>query len=136
MALIKINHNPPNRELRQFCGIWLPAGALIIGFSFMSDWQSRLILWGVLGAVAVIGLALPKLIRPIYVGLMYAVFPIGFVLSYVILAIVYYLVITPVGLIMRLVGYDPMQRTLQREAASYWMPREQVTNTSQYFRQF
>ncbi len=62
--------------------------------------------------------------------------PIGLVISYVILAATYYLVLTPIGLVLRLFGYDPMHRRFDREAKTYWVPREEDANTDRVFRQF
>lgn len=138
MALVKVNKDPSTRDLRQFAGIWMPLACLIVGWMIQrrtGEWTVSLTIWAICAVMALAGLAQPKLIKPVFVGMMYAVFPIGFVLSYCILAIVYYLVITPVGLIMRLVGYDPMERKLDREAETYWKVREPSPNSSRYFRQ-
>ena len=138
MALIKVNKEPSTRDLRQFAGIWLPLACLIIGVIIQrqtGEWKAPLALWGVCGVISLMGLIQPKLIKPVFVGLMYAVFPIGFVLSYLILTFVYYFVLTPVGLIMRLVGYDPMERELDREATTYWKRRDPPPESSRYFRQ-
>jgi hypothetical protein len=51
----------------------------------------------------------------------------------VILFVAYFLVITPVGLVVRWF-HDPMQRLFDRAAPSYWIPREQPER-SRYFRQ-
>jgi len=58
------------------------------------------------------------------------------VVSFVILAAIYYAVLTPIGLLMRLVGYDPMCRRRDANAASYWTSREPVDDVRRYFRQF
>ena len=73
-----------------------------------------------------VGLVSPGLLRIVYLGMIYATLPIGIVVSYVILAATYYLVLTPIGLVMRLCGYDPMHRRFDRKAESYWVPREEV----------
>ena len=138
MALVKVNREPSTRELRQFAGIWLPLFCLVIGWiiqTLTETWTPAFYLWGVCAVVSVAGLVEPRIIKPVFVGLMYAVFPIGFVLSYVILAIVYYLVLTPVGLIMRVVGYDPMDRKLEPDADTYWIKRDAAPDASRYFRQ-
>jgi hypothetical protein len=139
MALVKVNKDPSIRELRQFAGIWLPLFCLLVGWIIQRQagtWTPAFYLWGVCAAVSVAGLWLPQLIKPLFVGLMYTVFPLGFVLSYVILAVIYYLLITPVGLIMRLVGYDPLNRKLDPAADTYWIEREAQPESSRYFRQF
>jgi hypothetical protein len=59
------------------------------------------------------------------------------VVSHVVLAIVYYLVVTPIGLVMRLVGYDAMKRRFDGEATTYWVHRpDNAADAKSYFRQF
>jgi hypothetical protein len=67
---------------------------------------------------------------------MYAAFPIGFVISYVLMAIIYYLVVTSIGLIMRIFGRDSMYRRFDRDAATYWFERRAEQAQDRYFRQF
>ena len=93
-------------------------------------------LFGALAGAALVGIAKPTSIRPIYVGMILAVFPIGWLLSHVLLGIVLYLVLTPIGLLLRISGKDPMQRTLKPQAATYWEPHTQETDVSRYFKQF
>ena len=88
--------------------------------------------------VRLIGWIAPGFMRVVYLGMSYLAWPIGFVISHVILAVVYYLLFTPVGLIMRLLRYDPMARGFDRRAASHWHEREQPEqiDPGRYFRQF
>jgi ABC-type uncharacterized transport system permease subunit len=74
--------------------------------------------------------------RLVFVGMSYAAWPIGFVVSHVVLALVYYLVVTPIGLVMRMVGYDPMSRRSDGDGASRWVPRSGERKAESYFRQF
>jgi hypothetical protein len=60
-------------------------------------------------------------------------FPVGWVLSHIILDVAYLAVIAPIGSVLRLF-HDPMQRRFDRKANSYWIPREQPERT-RYFRQ-
>ena len=62
--------------------------------------------------------------------------PIGWTISHAVLALLYYLLFTPIGLIIRLFGRDPMQRRLDRSAATYWVPHNQDRDAGRYFRQF
>ena len=61
---------------------------------------------------------------------------IGWILSSVVLAVLYYLVLTPIGVLLRLTGYDPMKRRFDRTAKTYWLPRNSDTETERYFKQF
>ncbi len=53
-------------------------------------------------------------VRPVFQGLTLIAAPIGFVISHVFLAVIYYLVITPIGLIFRLTGRDAIGRKIDR----------------------
>ena len=139
MALIQINRNPTRRELNQFGFIWLGFLALfgaIARFKLDAPTAST-VLWVLAVVVPVIGWLVPAFMRMVFLGMSYAAWPIGFVVSHVILALVYYLVFTPIGLIMRLVGYDPMRRAFDDSASSYWIAREASgADPKRYFRQF
>ena len=65
-----------------------------------------------------------------------ALFPIGWVISYTLLAAIYYLIVTPIGLFMRLLGRDPLQRQLDHTTESYWAPYIGAEKKSRYFQQF
>ena len=74
--------------------------------------------------------------RGVYVVWMAAVFPIGWLVSHLLLAAIYYLVITPIGIMMRVCGYDPMQRRWDRQATTYWKPRRDTDDPKRYFKQY
>ena len=46
------------------------------------------------------------------------------IVSPIVLGILYFLVVTPTGLAMRLFGKDPLRLRFDRKAASYWLPRQ------------
>jgi Saxitoxin biosynthesis operon protein SxtJ len=138
MALIKIDDNPSDRDLRQFAAIWFPlfwvlAGALLYWKTSNAAIASLIVAAGVLiGAVGAWRIAF---IRPVYLIWMYAAYPVGWTVSHILLASIFYLVVTPIGLVMRLFGYDPLQRRIDRSASTYWEPLEQIRQKSDYFRQ-
>lgn len=138
MALITINTDPSRRELRQFGFIWLGFLAffgLVAWFKF-SNHPFAQALWVAAVVVPLIGWFFPTLLKLIFVGMSYAAFPIGFVVSHVVLAVVFYLVLTPIGLLMRIFRYDAMRRRLQPDLSSYWIQREPHPDPKQYFRQY
>jgi hypothetical protein len=139
MAIINFNSNPSDRELRQFAAIWFPLFCVVIAAASYYAAESLPIAAvtltiGVLGGIA--GYAHPGLIRPVFLAWMAAAYPIGWTVSHTLLAIIYYLLMTPIGWIMRAVGYDPLQRRFDRGAHSYWVPVEPADSKSRYFRQF
>lgn len=139
MSIVQINRDPSRRQLNQFGFVWLGFVALfgaIAWFKFDNPVLARG-LWLAAVVVPIIGWLVPAFMRLVFVGMSYLAWPIGFVVSHVVLAAVYYLVLTPIGLIMRLIGYDPMRRGFDREAASYWVERPAAAaEPRRYFRQF
>jgi hypothetical protein len=136
--VIDLNLNPSKKELRTFglCALaflclagWIvfrrsgsiPAGGAIAGFGLV---------------LAVLGLTVPQALRPIWIVLMVVNYPIGWVVTHVVMAAIFYLVVTPVGVIMRLTGRDPMERAFDRSAKTYWKLRRTDPGSSRYFRQY
>jgi hypothetical protein len=137
--MIEINKNPSTRELRQFAGIWFPLFCALIGLILYRrvGWHAAgVAVWAVGATLALIGLAAPAAIKPVFVGMMYASFPIGWVMTHVLLGVLYYGVITPVGLVMKLAGRDTMTRRFDPALGSYWIAREPITDKERYFRQY
>lgn len=139
MPLISIDKNPPIRQLRQFACFFFPVFLGIAAYLFhrkTGDGLLPSILYLIAGVSMLIGVAKPTLIKPLFLALMYITFPIGWVVSHILLLIAYYLVLTPIGLLLRLFGHDPMQRKFDRTKSSYWIPRDQNKNTNSYFKQY
>jgi hypothetical protein len=78
----------------------------------------------------------PATIRWIYVGCMIAAFPVGWVVSQVMLAVLFYVMITPVALLFRWRGRDSLHRAPARGRASYWTEKSQPEDLRRYFRQY
>lgn len=136
MALLDVNWHPNRRELRQFALIWIGFFALVGGYFWWSAGLRPAIVWWVVAAAGLIGAALPGVFRPIYVLWMLLALPIGWTVSHLLLLIVYYVVLTPIGLLMRLVGYDPLKRQADPAAKTYWVTHEQPADMQQYFKQY
>ena len=139
MAVIEINRNPTRRQLNQFGFIWLGFLAFfgVIARFKLGEPTVALVLWVAAVVVPVVGWLIPSVMRAVFLGMSYAAWPIGFVVSHVILAIVYYLVFTPIGFAMRIFGYDPMKRGFDKSVSSYWVTRDPAAaETKRYFRQF
>ena len=145
--MLEINLRPERRVLRQFGFIALAAFGLLGGLIL---WQNGLfgldfgrttapiayLLWAIGVASALLSLAAPRANRPLYVGLIVITYPIGFVVSYVLLGVIFYLLFTPLGLVFRLMRRDPLQRRFEKEASTYWVPHRPSDSVERYFRQF
>lgn len=82
------------------------------------------------------GLVAPMRLRPVFLGLTLAAWPIGWLVSHLVLALVYYGVVTPIALAMRLAGRDPLSRRADPQAVSYWEPVRTEPGLEQYLRQY
>jgi hypothetical protein len=139
MSLIEFNTHPTDRQLRQFACIVVPLFALVIAAAVWWRVGHRAAGWAILAAAALIalgGLVRPARARPIYLGWMYASYPLGWAVGHLLLGAVFFLVVTPIGLVMRARGRDPLQRKFDASRASYWEKRPPVDDPARYFRQF
>jgi hypothetical protein len=137
MALLEIDWNPGRRELKQFALLWTGFFGLIGAYGLVRHGSATAaIVFGILAALGALGYFLPGALRPVYILWMALAFPIGWLVSHLLLLMVYYLAITPIGLVMRLTGHDPLQRRLDRAAESYWTPHDAGDAPARYFKQY
>lgn len=138
MAMIDINWRPSPKELRVFAVLWLVFFALL-GVWFYSRGATATVfgtLWAVAGGGGLLGLALPTAMRPAYVIWMGLAFPIGWLVSHLLLAALFFGLILPTGLLLKVFGYDALHRKLDPEAGTYWTARRQPDSAKRYFSQF
>lgn len=137
MALIEINWNPSRAELRQFAGLWLAFSGAIGAVAWWQthSWPLAGTLWAVGSGTGLAGLLSPPLVRPIFVASTVVAYPIGWTVSHLLLGLIFHGLLTPIGLLMRLCGRDPLRRSFDRAAATYWIPHEPSEDISRYFRQ-
>jgi hypothetical protein len=136
MSLISRNRDPSRRQLIIFGAAWLG----FFGLLGLKLWLRRRpgpaeLLWAFAAAAPLAGLVRLKFLRWIYLGASAVTHPIGLVVSHVVLAVVYYVALTPIGLVMRLFRYDPLARRFDRGAGSYWIDRAPAKSAESYFRQ-
>ena len=70
------------------------------------------------------GLLVPVVIKPLFIAFSYLGFVLGWVMTRVILSLLYYLVFTPVGLILKLTGKKVLDTSFRSEQKSYWIKRD------------
>ncbi len=138
MALIELNKNPSRRELFIFGALFAAFFGLIGGLVWWKFEAPTVayVLWTIAAFITILFYAVRPIRKPIYLGWIHIAYPIGWVISHTAMAVIYYLVFTPIGLIMRLFGRDPMERRLDRSAASYWAEHGSAADPGRYFRQF
>jgi hypothetical protein len=148
LSLIEINWNPSRKVLRDFGLIGLVVCPILGGviycfahfgiihrFAHLSDGACL-----VITAIGVILFAVSRLsltlTRWIFIGLTLAAAPIGFGVGVVVLGIVFFGLLTPVGLAFRLAGRDPLRLRREPNRTSNWQSHTPIDDTKRYFRQF
>ena len=136
MALVDMNWNPPEKQLRQFG--WIALIALPVLGGFWSGGNATVIaVTASLGALAAgIGWLQPRWLKPVFLGLSLLFLPIGIVVSEAALLLIYFGLFTPMGLFFRLIGRDRLERQLDRQAKSYWKPKRQPNGPASYLKQW
>jgi hypothetical protein len=139
MSLIRANFNPSPRDLRLFGRLWLPLLLAIMGaVSIYKSGASNVsgLLFAAAVAISLIGWLKASLIRPIFIAMMGLTWPIGWVVSHLALGLIFYGVITPIGLTMRAMGRDPLRLKADPAAQSHWTPLHHDDGVKNYFRQY
>ena len=125
------------RELKQF-GITIAVVLAILSSWFL--WQGRdsgYILLIIAILFLALGLFLPNLLKPLQKMWMTLAVLLGWVMTRVILIVLFYLVVTPIGLLARICGKDFLNRKFDREAQSFWIERKSATpDKKKYENQF
>ena len=136
--LVKINWNPSSVDLRKF------GATIIVGFGLIS----LILLWRgaaeiakplFLGALAigVLALIVPYLSKPFYWAWMGIAFVMGTIVSTLILMLIFYLIFTPIGLLMRLFGRDCLRlKKSSFKGGTYWLKHDDIRKKDYYDRLF
>lgn len=138
MSLIEIKEKLTARDRWVFVIAWL----LILGFVAVVRFVSHGL--GVIpvafGAAALllplVALFERRAIDWTYRALATVTWPIGFVMAHVIMGLIFFGLVTPIGWIRRLLGHDPLRRRKDSNATSYWEELDQEKKASSYFRPF
>ena len=125
------------RSLRKF-GITVGAVLLLIGATlFLFDKASYLYFGGVGLILILLAVVLPNALRPVNKIWMTLAIILGWFMSRVILIILFYLIITPIGLLLKVFGRDPLNLKSDNSLSSYWEDKEKrVSGKIDYERQF
>jgi hypothetical protein len=133
-----IQFSPSAKTLRQFAGLWLACfGGLALWEGFIRGHATTAAVFFTLAlAVGPLGLVWPSVVRPIYVAWMVLAFPIGWAVSQLTLALLFYGLFTPIGLVFRLIGRDPLHLARPQGVETYWSRKVTPADPRRYFQQF
>jgi hypothetical protein len=116
--------NAGSRDFRKF-GLTVGGVFCLLGFWFFLRHKPFYPFVLVLGVTLItLGAILPRALKWVYVGWMTFATLLGAVVSSIILTLLFYLVVTPVGLLARAMGKDFLSQKLDQRAESYWILRD------------
>lgn len=123
------------RALRSF---GLTVGAVLILVALIlywrHDWTARpaeVWLAAAGGVLIILGAAAPQILKPVQKVWMALALVLGYVMTRVILTIVFFGMMLPVGLLRRVFSGDPMHRAVDPHETSYWMKKTYPDDTPQ-----
>ncbi len=133
----EISKNPSAKELIKFGAAFL-GGMTVIGALYFFVLHHETLakgLWIAGGVVFLLSFIRP-VARLLYILWMGIGITMGLVTQPIILAVVFLVLITPVGLIFKLIQRDTMKRKLDRSASSYWEEYKETDDPATYVKQF
>ncbi|MCA1590290.1 MAG: hypothetical protein LC730_04695 [Acidobacteria bacterium] len=143
MPLVHLNWKPNKKELRSFGAIFM-GGFVLIGltkylwpFEWFISKDETLGAWliGIGIVVGAIGLTGSRVALPFYWAWLGIAFVLGNIISRVIIALIYFLLFTPMRLLGSLFGRDKLQLK-KRNTDSYWLDISLPREIEKYERQF
>ena len=88
-------------------------------------------------ALIILGAVAPRALKYLYIAWMSLALTLGFVMSYVILTLFFFLIVTPIALLARLFRKDFLAQRLDKQATTYWIRCEtEAKAPASYERQF
>ncbi len=129
---------PTAKALRQFAAAWLIFFLAFGAHQYLARRHATLglVLMGLAVGIGLLGLIKPGAVRWIFVSWMVVAFPIGWLLSLLMLLLMYYGLLTPVAVLFRLRGRDLLKRRRVPDGTTYWLPKEMPQDVRRYFRQY
>ncbi len=123
------------KALKKFGMTMFAAFLVISGLLFFRHKSGALPLLVISFMFLIGGMFLPFFLKPVYIGWMRLAFALGWVNTRIILIVLFYLIFTPIGLVMRLLRIDLLERS--KSKGSYWKQKEKlVFNPLDYERRF
>ena len=121
-------------EIRKF-GFLI--GGVLIALSIFMLWKTfnQYQLVFIIGiSFVLLGLFIPSILKPIYIIWMTFATILGWIMTRVILTILFYLIVTPIGLIARIFGAKFLDLSWNDNVKSYWNKRgESVSDIEKQF---
>jgi len=133
MASIRADEFTTREQLRDF-GLTMALILSIIALVTVTNqnnlspvWLLLVMFFGLMGILA------PSFLRPIEKAWIKLGIMMGMVVTPIVMGILFFGLITPIGIILRIMGKDILNQTIQKDAKSYWIKSDKIEDHSRYF---
>ena len=111
-------------QLRRF-GLTISGGLVLLGLLswFRGHTTVPVLFWTIAAVLFLLALIFPRLLLPIEKAWMGLALVLAWVNTRIILTFLFYAILTPIGMVMRLFR-DPLDRRLHDGRVSYWVQKE------------
>ena len=123
---IKALQNATPRQLRSFGLVVGGVFCALALFFWIPKWHKDWFWWLLVPGVPLVllGLVAPRALKWANVAWMTLAMILGAIVSTILLTLLFYFVVAPIGLVARLAGRDFLSRKLDPNAPSYWLLRD------------
>jgi len=132
-----IHTKPTPRVLRQFAVAWL---VFFVVLSVTTLWKRHSVplscVFAIVALFGIVGIIKPNAIRLPFIFASVVTYPIGWLMSQILLALMFYGVITPIGCLWRIRGRDPLQLRGQPKQSIFWITRTAKPPPQRYLKPF
>ena len=114
------------KELKRF-GVTLFIAFIVLGgILIWRKAESGFIILGIALPLGILGIVKPTFLGPIYWAWMKMAGILGFITTHLILTLMYYLVFTPIGLLLKIVGKAAFKEKFDPHAGTYWVRKDRM----------
>ena len=127
---------PTDRKLREFA---VAAAVVCLALAIWQISGGNVVTAGVLLLAAITATCMaawrPRWVAPVFTAAMVATFPLAWIVSFAVLAVVFYALITPLALLFRLIGRDVLNLHPRQNQDSHWQAKPSAEHPQRYLQQ-
>ncbi len=122
------------KQVRQF-GLMVGSVLVLIGLWKLYQGKHEIIritLWSIGGSLVITGVIVPVLLTPVYWVWVKLAHLLGWINTRLLLGIIFFVIITPMAIVMKVFGRDALNRKIDKDTDSYWVPRPSIESIKEY----
>lgn len=123
-------------KLRSFCFIFAAAFSVLAGIGYYRSGSPDVVLPAAGIFFLFSALFVPGITKPFYIIWMSFGYFMNFLMTRLMLLFLFFFIMTPLGLLLRIIGKDILDEKIDKKVESYWKDNKITENREQYLKQF